>query len=174
MQAPRPIRIEGDVAYVPLTKGYVAIIDVEDVPLVEGWNWTALVQDGTVYAYRRATRGADGKQAAIRMHRVIMGDPLGLLVDHCDGNGLNNRRRGEAGNLRVATQSQNGMNSRPMRGKRSALKGAAWDAERGKWRSDIMVNGQRKYLGHHATETAAHAAYCNAAAELHGEFRRTK
>ena len=40
---PRPIRIEGDVAYVPLTKGYEAIIDVEDVPLVEGRNWHAHV-----------------------------------------------------------------------------------------------------------------------------------
>ena len=47
----RAIRIEGSVAYVPLTKGYEAIIDVEDVPLVEGWNWSAREErrrDGTV------------------------------------------------------------------------------------------------------------------------------
>lgn len=36
---PRPIRIEGDVAYVTLTRGYEAIIDAENVPLVEGYNW---------------------------------------------------------------------------------------------------------------------------------------
>ena len=30
----RPIRIEGDVAYVPLTKGYEAVIDVAADPLV--------------------------------------------------------------------------------------------------------------------------------------------
>lgn len=37
----RPIRIEGDVAYVPLTQGYTAIIDAGDVPLVEGRSWQA-------------------------------------------------------------------------------------------------------------------------------------
>lgn len=35
----RPIRVEGNVAFVPLTKGLEAIVDVEDLPLVEGLNW---------------------------------------------------------------------------------------------------------------------------------------
>jgi len=33
----RPIRIEGNIAYVPLTKGYEAVIDVADIGLVEGY-----------------------------------------------------------------------------------------------------------------------------------------
>ena len=39
----RPIRIDGDVAYVTLTKGYLAMIDTADTHFVAGWNWRALV-----------------------------------------------------------------------------------------------------------------------------------
>ncbi len=65
----RPIRIDGRFAYVPLTKGYEAIIDVEDVPIVEGWNWSASPKGGTAYAVRRSPSG----HGRVRMHRVIMG-----------------------------------------------------------------------------------------------------
>lgn len=40
------------------------------------------------------------------VHRVVMGEPEGLLVDHIDGNPLDSRRS----NLRVCTQQQNASN----------------------------------------------------------------
>lgn len=46
----RPIRFEGKTAYVPLTKGYEAIIDAEDVPLVASHPWSAMVSGKNVYA----------------------------------------------------------------------------------------------------------------------------
>lgn len=46
----RQIRIEGDVAYVPLTRGYEAIIDAEDVPVVAPYTWSAQVTNGRAYA----------------------------------------------------------------------------------------------------------------------------
>lgn len=46
----RPIRIEGDVAFVSLTRGHEAMIDAEDVPFVEPYTWTALVSAGRAYA----------------------------------------------------------------------------------------------------------------------------
>ncbi len=86
----RPIRIEGDLAYVPLTKGYEAVIDAADVCLVENFNWYADTSHGhTVYARRNVN---NGKPCSIKMHRVITGCEEGLLVDHKDCNGLNNRR----------------------------------------------------------------------------------
>lgn len=72
---PRPIRVEGDIAYVPLTKGYVAIIDVEDVPLVQGQNWCAKRSGKTVYAMRKAPRDINGKQSSIHLHRVLTSAP---------------------------------------------------------------------------------------------------
>ena len=103
----RPIRIEGQVAYVPLTKGYEAVIDATDAPLVEGWNWRAMVKKHTVYAVRGEWLG-QGEWRTISIHRVILNPPDGLLVDHRDGNGLLNQRF----NLRGATPSQNGCNQR--------------------------------------------------------------
>jgi hypothetical protein len=162
----RPITIEGDAAYVALTKGYKAVIDAEDAHLVDGWNWTALVRRNTVYAYRKDCSGQ--KLRAAYMHRVIMGEPEGLQVDHRDGDGLNNCRS----NLREATHAENMRNRRLGRDNTTGFKGVAWHKASGKYQAKIRLNGERKWLGLHDTPEAAHAAYRKASTRLHGEFGR--
>ncbi|MGL6211903.1 MAG: hypothetical protein ACRC14_18925 [Paracoccaceae bacterium] len=172
----RPIRIEGDLAYVPLTKGYEAIIDAVDVPLIDGWNWHALVRrrrDGsirTVYAARMDPRDG-GKQRHVRMHRVILGlshvDPA--EGDHKDGDGLNNCRF----NLRISTTAENRRNKRSQVNNTSGFKGVTFRMSNGKFSARITVNGERIHLGCFLTATAAHDAYATASATLHGEFGRT-
>lgn len=155
----RPIRIEGDVAYVPLTKGYEAVIDAADVSLVAGINWSASVRGRTVYAYARHTS----------LHRLIMKAPPGLCVDHCDGDGLNNQRD----NLRLVTHGQNMLNQKPTRGASSELKGVRLHKRTGQWRATITINRKTHHLGLFATEQEAHAAYVAASRYLHGEYGRT-
>lgn len=167
----RPIRIEGNLAYVPLTRGYEAVIDAEDVHLVEGWNWTALVCVGHVYAFRIISH--DNKTKAVLMHRVIMGEPEGLLVDHKDGNGLNNQKRGDAWNLRVATRSQNAQNQGVRKNNTSRLKGVSWHKASGKWVARIMLEGKETWLGSFKCRTAAAVAYMKASRKHHGDFGRT-
>jgi hypothetical protein len=164
----RPIRICGDVAYVTLTRGYEAIIDAADVPLVEGRNWYALVQSHSVYVVRKGKRGSELR--SVYLHRVIMGDPNGLQIDHKDGDGLNNRRY----NLRVATKFQNMHNMRISRRNTSGFKGVSWDAAACKWRAWIGLNRKRKHLGVFDSPEEAHAAYCRASEKYHGEFGRTE
>lgn len=164
----RPIRVEGNVAYVPLTKGYEAVIDAEDVPLVEGWCWRASIEDGIVYAKR--THNVNGKRINVRMHRLLMGSPQGLEIDHRDGNGLNNRRS----NLRVATSSQNKQNQGIRADNTSGFKGVTWVKRDRKWQARIEVGGKRRFLGLFKTPEAAHAAYVAANAELHGSFGRVE
>jgi len=167
------VRIENGVAYVPLTKGYEAIVDVADLPIVGAFNWHASVktandgQAGNVYA-RRKVAGSKGV-FALSMHREILGDPAGVQIDHHDGNGLNNTRA----NLRLATQAENARNARRSRSNTSGLKGVTWHKGARKWMAQISVNGSQKYLGCYATLALAHAAYCSASAELHGHFGRT-
>ena len=161
------IRIEGNVAFVPLTKGHESVVDAANVPLVAGYKWKALISRGSVYAYRVDTSGL--KPRTIRMHRVIMGEPGGLEVDHISGDGLDNRRE----NLRIATRSQNQHNTRKPAHNTSGLKGVGWAKREGKWRAQIAVDGKGRHLGYFATPEAAHAAYCEASAKLHGEFGRT-
>ena len=163
-KAIRQIRVVGNIAYVPLTQGYEAVIDVADMPLVDGFSWCATVSpSGNVYAIRRI-----GRQA-VWMHRIIMGEPAGLDVDHRDSNGLNNRR----GNLRTATDAQNNQNARKSKNNTSGYKGVAPCKQTGRWEAYIGVNGKKKRLGRFRTPEAAHAAYVEASARLHGDFGRT-
>lgn len=161
----RRIRIEGDVAYVPLTKGYEAVIDAIDVPLVESWCWCAQVCPRAVYAIRSDHRP---NRRTIRMHRVLMGEIHGLEVDHRDGDGLNNRRK----NLRVATRTQNIRNQRLRSDNTSGIKGVHWFKASRKWRACICLNGKNRHLGSFDSREEAHDAYRTASKEMHGEFGR--
>jgi hypothetical protein len=161
----RPIRVEGDVAYVPLTQGYEAIIDAEDVPLVEGYNWCILGGSRvSKYAQRRAKNLIP---AILLMHRVIMGvNGPELHIDHINGNGLDNRKS----NLRVVSRSQNMWNSRKPCTNSSGYKGVCMDKEKGKWVSHIKKHNKQMHLGYFNTPEEAYEAYCKAAKELHGDF----
>jgi hypothetical protein len=158
----RPVRIEGDVAYVPLTRGYEAIIDVEDTVIVGGMNWYVKVGTHSNYAIRSE------KKFRVYMHRLILNAPDNLHVDHVNGNGLDNRKS----NLRVVTVSQNQHNRGLQVNNKSGYKGVTWYGRTGKWMAQIQSLNTYKCLGYFDTAEDAHNAYCEAAKELHGEFAR--
>ena len=170
----RPIRVEGDVAYVPLTKGYEAIIDAADAHLVQDFNWHAQVKPRAdnsgvnVYAVRNAATAAN-RRVSIGMHRVIAWTPENMETDHIDLNGLNNRRA----NLRNATRVQNGCNQGMTCRNTSGAKGVTWNRRLGKWQAQIGLRGKTYYLGLYEAVELAAAAYAKKSAELHGEFGRT-
>jgi len=169
----RPIRIEGDLAYVPLTGGYEAVIDASDAALVGGWNWFAKPEykrDGSiraVYAARKETLGM-GKQRDVLMHRVIAGTAANLETDHRDGNGLNNRRT----NLRDATKAQNRRNRATRIDSQTGAKGVYLHTDKKKWRAQIFADGKRRHLGLFETMEEASSAYAEASARWHGDFGR--
>lgn len=159
----RELRVEGSVAYVQLTKGAEAVIDADDIQLVAGKNWCKHNE----YA-ATSTKDAEGRRRLVRMHNLIAAPASGFVVDHINGNGLDNRRS----NLRLATASENQCNRRAASNIASGLKGAYWDKSKGKYGAEIKVRGQRYKLGRYSTAEEAHAAYADAAAILHGEFAR--
>jgi len=164
----RPIRIDGEFAYVPLTRGCEAIIDATDASKVAGLNWMARPSVYTSYAYRTDYSGP--KKRFIHMHRVIMGDQCDAEIDHIDGDGLNNRRD----NLRVATGSQNNCNMRTRKDNTSGFKGVSWRKSCMKWRAYISLSGEQMHLGYYETPEDAHAAYTEASLNFHGSFGRVK
>ena len=164
---PRIIQIVGDVAYVPLTKGYVAIIDAEDVRKVHAWDWSARVKGHTVYAQRVFRR--DGKSKMVLLHHQLMGIPDGGHIDHINHNGLDNRRS----NLRFATESQNQQNRRVSSRSRLGLKGVYFDAKRGKYVAAIQKDKRKQTLGLFETAEEAKVAYDKAAYTLHEQFACT-
>lgn len=154
---------------IPLTRGYVAIVDPVDSDLAEYSWWAAPTKANANYAVR-------GFRPVIRMHRVILerivGRPLTSkeLCDHINCNPLDNRRS----NLRIATNAQNCQNVRRTKQNKSGYKGVYWLNQRNGWIAQIGINNRNHWLGTFATPEAAYEAYCAAARELHGEFARLK
>jgi len=107
-------------------------------------------------------------------HRVayalMTGEWPALGIDHVNGQRNDNRWV----NLRLATQSQNIMNSRKGSRNSTGYKGVCYDKTHNVYVADICANGKSKRIGRYSTAEEAHAAYCKASADLHGEFGRTK
>lgn len=152
---------------IPLTKGYVAVVDDEDFERVNARKWHALVGKSRAVYAERTVRGEDGKQSHLLMHRFILGitDPK-VEVDHRDHDGLNNRR----GNLRACSKLQNQHNQQKPRGKSSKFKGVSWFKHCRRWAAQIMVKGKAINIGYYKTELEAARAYDAAAKEHFGEF----
>jgi len=152
-----------DAVRVPVGEGHYALVDRDDLHLVEGHTWSLLRgHTGKLYAYASGT---------VYMHRLIAQTPAGMETDHINGDGLDNRRS----NLRHATASQNRANTgKPARpdGSRhsSRFKGVSWDRSRGRWQAKITVNGLCRNLGRYDYEESAAAAYDRAALAAWGEF----
>ena len=73
------------------------------------------------------------------VHRIIFLMHHGYmpeLIDHIDGNTLNNRIE----NLRPATKSTNGMNRGKQKNNTSGYKGVYFSNERKKWIAQIKIN----------------------------------
>lgn len=107
-------------------------------------------------------------------HRIVYAlkhgvDPGSMLIDHVDGDGLNNKPR----NLRLATQSENLRNCGAQCNNTSGHKGVSWHRNTRKWCAQITLNGRRTHLGYFSTAEEAAAAYATAAHQLHGVFAPT-
>ena len=92
------------------------------------------------------------------------------LIDHRDGNPLNNRWS----NLRLASHTDNAANRPRLRSNTSGFKGVSFDRRRGNWIAQITYQGRRYFIGRYPTAEEAHEAYVTAARLLCGEFARTE
>lgn len=157
-----------DTVCVPLSKGYVALIDATDAAHILLTKWCASEHRSRrtgkvdrVYALGRPSGG--GRQ--ISMHAYLMGT-AGCDVDHRDSNTLNNRRS----NLRASSRQQNNANQRKSSGRSSKYKGVSFHKDNRNWTAQITVAGRQRHLGSFCEECDAATAYNFAAVEAFGEF----
>jgi hypothetical protein len=158
---------------VPLTRGHVAIVDDEDCERLSVMSWTYVHKhgsqiegDGYATHYYRVGR----KVHATSMHKFLMSPPAGMLVDHWNGNGLDNRRH----NLRVCTHAENMRNRKMHRNNKTGFKGVTDESGKTlpRFRSVITINKRQVGLGKFRTAMDAAIAYDNAARVFHGSFAR--
>jgi hypothetical protein len=146
-----------------------ALIDHWNYRLVERSTW-CLSADG--YAVARIN------YRLFKMHRLIVGDPDDITVDHADRNRLNNTEA----NLRLATKRQQLQNSGQRRSS-SPYKGVSYvrtaQKRRKRWVAQISVPsstcgpGRLWRIGYFETPEEAAEAYDAAAIEHFGHFACT-
>lgn len=88
-------------------------------------------------------------------------------IDHI--NGVRDDNRWE--NLRLATKSQNSMNTPLSSTNTSGVKGVGWNVRRQLWGACVKVDGKRK-IAHFSTRKEAEHWVRQKRSELHGEFAR--
>lgn len=142
----------------------------KDQRAADSWNTRLAGRSQLGSADRKGYRRININGTPHAAHRLIWllvhGELPPEQIDHINGNKGDNRLC----NLRAASASSN-QHNRPVNANNSSgFKNVCWHALSGKWRSYIVVNYKQKSLGLHDTREAAYAAFCKAAAELHGEF----
>lgn len=149
---------------IELTKGLSTLIADEDYKEVSKYSWYAHKGRHTFYAARRGA----GK-VFIYLHRFLLSAQPNELVDHVNGDGLDNRRQ----NLRTCSMSQNSGNQHRLRtDNTSGYRGVHQDKRDGSWIAQIRGGGKVRHLGTFKNAKDAAKAYNEAALRQYGEFAK--
>lgn len=152
---------------IKLTKNYHALVSDIDYKTINSLKWRVLTTKDPRHTYAISST----KKSYILMHRLIKQCPDGVVIDHKNGNTLDNRRS----NLRIATLTQNGANRIKSKNSTTGYKGVTYFKLHPKkpYRAQIKHKGKVKHIGCYETAAQAHSAYLLESKKLHGKFHNS-
>lgn len=142
-------------------KGVCARVDRETAKWAKNVTWH--IHKG----YVATTIGSGQDATRLYLHRILVSTKNGSVVDHANGDRLDNRRK----NLRVASVSENGANVKKLSTNRTGRKGVVKHGK--KFRAYIHKDGKTKYLGTFDTAKEAACEYDRKARRMFGKFAKT-
>lgn len=165
-------------AVLPLNRGAVCKLDWDDFIVVSEHSWhlkSKTAAPGRYYVQRTIQLGSGrgARKSTLALHRVLLNAGPGDIVDHRNGDTLDNRRA----NLRITDARGNAMNVRGKNLKAGKFQGVYQNKRTGRWQAAISAgpvrpNGKRArvHLGCFSTPEEAAKAYDAAAREHFGTF----
>ncbi len=147
----------------PVKTNIATLIDDEDYDRVVKYKWHLSKRNNLKYAV--SSRGTNNY---IKLHRLILDAKENQLIDHINGNGLDNRKE----NLRFCSSVQNQMNTKIRKDNTSGHRGVMWNKRDKKWRAVIRINKKQTLIGKSYSKLEAIKMYDKKAKELYGEFVR--
>jgi hypothetical protein len=137
--------------------------DVYENICFDSWHITKGRNGNTGYAAKSVWVKGSNKNRRVYLHRLITDAKDGAMVDHINGNKLDNRRE----NLRLVNTSINEQNKKPYG--ESNLKGVHFNKYAGKWQSKITKDGKQGHLGYFDSSEDAARMYNFWALDLYGD-----
>lgn len=117
-----------------------------------------LIDDNVEIAAERMSLNSNGYvlvDGRTLLHRLVIGAEKGEVIDHINGNRLDNRRE----NLRRTTHQRNAQNLQgAQKNNKLGLRGVWQCRKTGRFRAAATFNGKKKYAGYFDTPEEAAAA----------------
>ncbi len=154
-------KITGDVVIGLDSNGKTFTFDLADYAEVKKYTW--LVDKS---GYASTTIYSPHNNKTLQLHRLIMSRKDNFIVDHINRNPSDNRKI----NLRYATHSENGANSKIPINNISGVIGVSQRKDTNKWIANITVNYKRKFLGQFDTKEEAIAERLKGETKYFKEF----
>ncbi len=126
---------------IQLSNGGVALVDDEDFEEMNKIRWFHFQTNGNTYAITKLQDKQTKQRKTKYMHRLVLGAPSHMQVDHINHNGLDNRKS----NLRLCTNKENQRNRRVQKNNKLGVSGV-WRSGN-KYGVSISVDGNRKHIG---------------------------
>lgn len=116
--------------------------------------------------YVQGHRRGEPSNKPFYLHRIIAAAQKGDVVDHINGDTLDNRKS----NLRVCNQASNLMNRRGRKVGTSKYKGVSWSVREKRWRVSLTKDGKCLFTKYCIDERQAAQEYNKAAKKFFGKF----